>query len=657
MEGIVFLSKRSHFKADPAREEKWLRESQRALERRRQGKTLNRRSAIGKPFGWPLELFSRDLPAGSEKAVPEPDPAKPDKRLKVAPQNDPLSRFREFMNAAPKRPKRPQEDRDKAIMTEDTTVVGDNDARDMAEEEIYERIDEDDVPEQTFSFDYQKVEEEAETRKELAKLRRNSDSYLRDQVFDSCALQGERGFAHELGKFFPWMLDAGLDQPTHIFWHREEVCPQLLDHWTADEFRADKLFVPVDRSNATFMEVIRLWKELDELAAERKRALTAYYCCFSLFYGQKPKQSAHIEHTCLRHDLDKRIVKKVGYDRRGEEAELDRSISNYHYGEHQDIVDEDLKKQKKELKEEAVLVCPKTSYDHAEDFKYENSMNSLKKLLGFVKEEAREFDEVDAYLSAWKRLAGQGRWWFTDMVTGAEWIAVPWLWEHTEPTESTYLKHFDRCFAEEHHSIYASRPKPDSQPDPEAVFEIKASVLARRSAYHHIPGRSFREVAEIIWKVQFKETPDEAKRAHDQAVQDLEALHKESMFAQELPDEILEKKGRLIATCRQYLERSGLVHRVASIVFERQARPRQAGYDLEASQLSKCPKQIWRDIQQTHAQKEAEASQHAVSDKLRREKIKKTPKAAADAREKERLKKAEQRKKKLAPVEGKKSGN
>lgn len=172
-------------------------------------------------------------------------------------------------------------------------------------------------------------------------------------------------------------------------------------------------------------------------------------------------------------------------------------------------------------------------------------MNTFKKVMGYVEES----DDDGAYLHAWKRLAGKGRWWFTD-ATGVEWIAVPWFWKHTEPTESSYLKHFDRCFAEEHHSIYASRLKPEFGPDPEAAFEIKTSVLARRAACLHTPRRSFREVVEIVWKVQFRETPDEAKRLHDQAVQGLEVLQKEFMFAQELPDEILEKKGRLTAACR-----------------------------------------------------------------------------------------------------------
>lgn len=37
--------------------------------------------------------------------------------------------------------------------------------------------------------------------KKLAKQRQNIDSYLRDQVYDSCALQGENGLAANLGSF------------------------------------------------------------------------------------------------------------------------------------------------------------------------------------------------------------------------------------------------------------------------------------------------------------------------------------------------------------------------------------------------------------------------------------------------------------------------
>lgn len=401
-----------------------------------------------------------DLPDPHREEVPEPNPAQPDKRLKQpVPKGDPLAKWTDWKNTAPKRPARRQEDRDKALaaeamMTESNSVIGDNESFDGIEDGIHERIDEDDylsVPDFDIeNLDIKEIEEEEALRRDLAKQRLNVHSYLRSQVFDSCALQGERGLARYLSELFPWMLDNGFDQTAHVFWHREDVCPQLLEHWASNEYRADKLFVPVDRSNATFMEVIRMLKEVDEYSAIRKRACTAYFCCFAVFYGQKPKQSAHVEHTCFRHDLDKRIVEKK-------------------------------------------------HYDHAEDFKYDNSMNSFKKLLGYEKDGGKEGpDEVGAYIYAWKRLAKEGRWWFTDKATGVEWIAVPWFWKHTEPTESTYLKHFDRYHSELAHGIFASRIKPDSEADAEAVFEIKASVLARKSACLHTPRRSFREVAEIV---------------------------------------------------------------------------------------------------------------------------------------------------------------
>ena len=147
-------------------------------------------------------------------------------------------------------------------------------------------------------------------RKKLSELRKTADSSLLAQLFDSCPLQGATGLAAAFGGFFPWMLDAGNGQAAHTFWWKEELCPQLQDYWNSKEFRPDKLFVPVDKTNFTFREVLRLLKEVDLLAAERKRAVAGYYCCFALFYGQKPKQSAHIEHTPLRYDLDKRIVEK-----------------------------------------------------------------------------------------------------------------------------------------------------------------------------------------------------------------------------------------------------------------------------------------------------------------------------------------------------------
>lgn len=143
------------------------------------------------------------------------------------------------------------------------------------------------------------------------------------------------------------------------------------------------------------------------------------------------------------------------------------------------------------------------------------------------------------------------------------------------------------------------------------MTEIKASVLARKSAclhkieevrhefggkrYLNIKRRSFQEIGEIIWLVLFKQTPDDAKRLHDKSFQDLEALQNESMFTQELPDEILEKKGRLSAACRQYSERSGLVHRAASIVFER-APKRDHDGELEfVSEPKKTKMQKYRE--------------------------------------------------------------
>lgn len=254
-------------------------------------------------------------------------------------------------------------------MTSEVTIVGDDGAvnqpqdkfRQLLEPCIHERIDEDELPHMRM-FDLKKMQEDQARRKELAKARITTDSHLLAQVFDSCALQGATGLAAEFGEF----------------WHRSDVCPQLMDYWLANEFRVDKLFVPIDRDNATFQEVIRLLRELDLLAADRKRAIAGYYCCFALFYGQKPKQSAHIEHHCLRHDLDKRIVSKP-------------------------------------------------NYDHAEDYKYDRSVNTAKRIMDFVKERAEGLDNIDAYLHTWKRLAGKNRWWFTDQYSGREWIAVPWL--------------------------------------------------------------------------------------------------------------------------------------------------------------------------------------------------------------------------------------
>lgn len=156
-------------------------------------------------------------------------------------------------------------------------------------------------------------------------------------------------------------------------------------------------------------------------------------------------------------------------------------------------------------------------------------------------------------------------------------------------------------------------------------------------------------MAEIIWKVQFHETPDQAKQLHDKAVKDLADLQKESMFAQELPDEILEKKSRLTAACRQYLERSGLVHRVANIIFERQPRcAKSVRQELEV---------LPREEEEAILQKQQELNKALWADSWQRRKelvnysrrIKNRPEELKDTiREKERVRKAEYRKKKPA---------
>lgn len=485
---------------------------------------FNRRSAFGKPISWPLELFSKELRVGGH-LIPEPEPAKPGKQENFVAKGDPLARWKEKIDEAQKRSKKQQEDRDKTIITEVSTVVDDYESNKMIEDEVRNRRDEDDlVPEPEPAFDFQKMEEDRSRRIELARLCQTDDSRLLTQIFDSCPLQGATGLAAAFSEFFPWMVDAGNGQAAHIFWNGKEVYPQLQNHWAADRYRAEKLFVPVDRTNATFNAVVRLWKELNELAAERKRAITGYSCCLTLLYGQRPRQAAHIEHTCLRHDLDRRIVNKP-------------------------------------------------SFDHAEDFKHDKSVNTAKKVLGFVKDQPEGLDEVDAYLNAWKRLAGKGRWWFIDKYSGREWIAVPCLWRHTDPTESSYLEHFSRCFAEEHYSIYHERSPPGfKELDPEAVFEIKASVLARKAACLHTTERSFQKVSEIVWLVLFKQTPDAAKKQYDQAVQALNMLKTESMFADELPADIITKEQQLLGVCKQFEERANLVFRAVSIIFERAPR-------------------------------------------------------------------------------------
>lgn len=597
---IVFLSRCRKTLDNPVRKAKWEMESKLALIRKRDAKAnvLNRRSSFGKPIGWALELFTRDLsPPRVTDLIEEPEPAKPDPRAsKLGPLYDPVKRFRQALAKPPaptrsQAPGRPQQDLRKTIMTEATTTVGNDESFDRMDEELPEFPEEDspELLEGDFidsEFDLKKVEKEWEARKHLAQLRQRSDSDLLAQIWDSHALQGEKGLADMLGQFFPHLSDVGHGQPDHVFWHAEAVCPRIKDHLESSEFRATKLFVPVDRSNASFMAVIRFLQEVDEMGALRKRAVSAYYCCFAIFYGQKPKQSTHIEHTCFRHDCDKRIVTKA-------------------------------------------------HYDHAEDFSYDNSVNIAKRILGYVKE-GDVVDVVAAYIHAWKRLAGRGRWLFTDKATGVEWIAVPWFWKHTKTTESRYLGHFDRCFAEEHCSFYIGRSAPEFKADPEAVFDLQAWLLAKKAACFHTPERSFQEVADAIWLVLFRERADSARKTYDAAVKELAKA--EHCFGDDLSKELVE-------LCQRFPGRAALVTRATEIVFERAPRPERDG-ELVIGEKETYT-QAYRN-RMTDAEKEEvkRKNKEAKRKSIEAKPVKSLSKELHDQiKEKERIKKAEQRKK------------
>lgn len=145
-------------------------------------------------------------------------------------------------------------------------------------EEIYDRVDEDDLGlylRRLFDF---KSEEERRWREDQARLRWNPESYLLAQVFNNCPLQGDQELTHKLGRFFPWIFDNVFGQAPHVFWHGEDACPQLLEYWASDKF--EKLFVPVDRSNATSKEVIRL---LNGLTSSQVKEREHFQCNISAF--------------------------------------------------------------------------------------------------------------------------------------------------------------------------------------------------------------------------------------------------------------------------------------------------------------------------------------------------------------------------------------
>lgn len=573
-----------------------LREFKRRTNTKIRDSLRQKRSAFCPPR-WPSDNYTLDSRPPTAAEIGEPAPAMPDPRLLGETDFcDRLTRFKEWVKASHRRAA--EEETAKAMDTEATTAVGDNDDLQKTDA-LWARIDEEEVEICVFEFNFKAAEEDRLRREKQARLRQlqNPDSHLLAQLSDSCPLQGEVGLAACLGQFFPALVDVGFGQAQHKFWASKSLCPELREYWAAAEPRADKLFVPVDRSNETFIAVIGLWKELDERAAEMKRAVAAYYCCFALFYGQKPRQSAHVEHRSLKHDLDKRIVSKTGYD-------------------------------------------------HAEDSTYDKSVNTAKLVLGFVKEQAGERDEVDAYLQAWKRLAGKGRWWFTDSYTGQEWIAVPWLWTTTEPSEKAYLKNFDRCWANDLSGVHLLAPKPELKADPEAEFDVRAGVLARKAACLRSANMSFKEVAAVIWLVQFREPLDQAHRKHELNLQKLGQLSVEGRNIFEMDMEFNEDE--LLLAIREFEKNMRLVFTATSIVFERApSLRRNDAFELEISWAKpKCRQQVWRDTKQTDSQRKNAAEKKAAAEKLRREEIRQDPALQMAAREKERLRKAIQREKK-----------
>ena len=97
--------------------------------------------------------------------------------------------------------------------------------------------------------------------------------------------------------------------PIHHYWgSTTEISPDWAGHMYSQAYRPDKLFIRVDPDSKMFKFLLRKLFKLAEKAREKHRGFFSYYCCYTIAFGYKPSQCAHIEHNSFKHDMDLRVI-------------------------------------------------------------------------------------------------------------------------------------------------------------------------------------------------------------------------------------------------------------------------------------------------------------------------------------------------------------
>lgn len=151
------------------------------------------------------------------------------------------------------------------MLTEVATSTGNNDIINNADE-LYDQIDDFEIVPKP-AYDFGVVEENKLRRREQAKRRWTVNFIFWRKSLMATLSKVKLALLLTLVSF---SLDArcrkGSSGPYILVWTRS-VPPNPRRLGRRQKFRAEKLFVSVDRSNATFKEVISLWKQLNELTA------------------------------------------------------------------------------------------------------------------------------------------------------------------------------------------------------------------------------------------------------------------------------------------------------------------------------------------------------------------------------------------------------
>ena len=96
----------------------------------------------------------------------------------------------------------------------------------------------------------------------------------------------------------------------HSYWESTtEIAPNWVSHMYSNTYNPGKLFIRVDPDCKMFILLLKKLFKLAEKARKYHRGLFSYYCCYSIAFGYKPSQCAHIEHHDFKHFKDNRVLK------------------------------------------------------------------------------------------------------------------------------------------------------------------------------------------------------------------------------------------------------------------------------------------------------------------------------------------------------------